>query len=111
MIHPNGVVQVGTPSRGYNADDLEKRRIELVAVDMAKADPEIRRMHIDFLKQEKRINAARPGVKDYWAKFVGERNVTDALAMLSREADAEIQREAYEAQMAAAKRPEPSSKK
>jgi hypothetical protein len=68
---------------------------------MAKADPELRRKHVEVLKMQKQLAAGMPSIEAYWASIVGEKNGKDALVLLHKEAEAEIAREAAEASFAA----------
>lgn len=95
------VVQIGTPGRGYNADDLEKRRLDILAAKMGDGDEKIRRQHIEAIKLAKTLEASLPAMRAYWDGVVGDKNAPDAIAMLTRIADQELAAEAAEKQIAA----------
>jgi hypothetical protein len=41
----------------------------------------------------KKIERARPGIRDFWLPFVGDHQVTEALKILDQEASAALARE------------------
>lgn len=101
MTGHSGAVQINPPGTGYSADDLERMRVKHVVEDMAKADPELRRKHIEVLKLQKQLAAGMPSVEAYWASLVGEKNAKDAMVLLHKEAEAELAQEAAAATFAA----------
>lgn len=98
---PGGAVRINPEGTGYDANSLEAMRVKHVVEDMAKADSELRRKHVEVLKLQKQLTAGMPSIEAYWASIVGEKNGKDAMVLLHKEAEAEMATEAAAATFAA----------
>ena len=99
---PGGAVRINPEGIDVDANLLQQLTHHHVTVEMAKADADIRAQHVAAIKLAKQLKSREKAMETYWEKIVGSYQMRDAIAVLNREADAEIAKEAAAEQLAKA---------